>query len=530
MSDRGTVVPAPDRGAERRVVSSPLFFCWLLVAAATTLPYVLAALLPPPGRTFVGTFHWIDDFHNYLSFVQQAEDGSFLFKNKLLLEDHAPALVNLEWWAVGRLSWLCGGHPFIAYRIFALLALGGLLGAADRALRRLGVPASHRLASLLLVATGGGLGGILFEFTPAAVQHCVDLSIGVFPFLQALANPHWLFASWILLEALLAFGGTGGGGLLASILLGNLLGLSRPYDLVLLVAVQSAAIVASAPAREWPRRALPLLGLLPVLAYDYWAFYAGPTFATFSGTSYYMPPALEFVPALGPALVLALAGLRPSFATADRFLRVQLGAWILIVAFLIVVRPASFTQQFTVGVGLPALLLAASFLARVTRPTLMLGVVLLFTSTAVVALRIVVRSEPYWHVPSERLAAALALRPICRSGELVLSPADIGLYVIGRTACYAYLSHPWAPQFARRSADVTAFYSSSAPAERAALLERLGVAYVLLPGDPGSVPEAWLGASSPFRRLVRVGTPPATIAVYGRGPRATSAPPGPAPP
>ncbi len=424
----------PGRLAERRSVHSPLLFCWLLVAGVSTLPYVLAAIMPPPGRVFVGTFHWIDDFHNYLSFVQQAEDGSFLFKNKLVLEDHGPALVNLEWWAVGRLSWLCGGRPFVAYRIFALFALAGLLWAADRALRRLGVPAGHRLPSLLLVATGGGLGGLLFELTPATVQHCVDLSIGVFPFLEALANPHWLFATWILLEALLAFGTAGRGALWGSILLGNLLGLSRPYDLVLLVAVQSVAVVATAPPREWPRRGLPLLGLLPVVAYDYWMFYAGPPFATFSGTSYYMPPAPEFVLALGPALALALPGLRGSVAKGDRLLRVQLGAWILLVAFLIVVRPTSFTQQFTVGVGLPALILAATFLARLTRPRVMMGVVLLFSSTAVVALGVVLRSEPYWHVPRERLAAALALRPFCRSGELVLSPADIGLYVIGRTA------------------------------------------------------------------------------------------------
>jgi hypothetical protein len=519
----------PDHIVGRRRFDSPLLFCWLLVAGVTTLPYVLAALLPPPGRAFVGTFHWIDDFHNYLSFVQQAEDGSFLFKNKLLLEDHAPALVNLEWWAVGRLSWLCGGRPFVAYRILALVALFGLLSASDRALRRLGVAASHRLPSLLLVATGGGLGGLLFELTPATAEHCLDLSIGIFPFLEALANPHWLFGTWILLEALLAFGGAGWRALAGSILLGSVLGLSRPYDLVLLVAVQSVTIVATAPARGWLRRGLPLLGLLPVAVYDYWAYFAITTFATFSGT-YYMPPALEFMPALGPALALAMPAVWPSVAKGDRLLRFQLSGWVLLVSLLIVVRPTSFAQQFTVGVGLPALILAATFLARVTRPRVMIGIALLFSTTAVVALRVVLSSEPYWHVPSERLAAARALRPYCRRGELVLSPADIGLYVIGRTACHAYLSHSWAPGFAGRSAEVDAFYSTAAPADRAALLERIGAAYVLLPGDPGPVPEAWLGASSEFRRLLLVGTPPATITVYGREPRAVSAAPGPASP
>jgi hypothetical protein len=422
LSDGATAVPTPARTAERRVVASPLLFCWLLAAAVTTLPHALAALLPPPGRAFVGTFHWIDDFHNYLSFVQQAENGRFLFENKLLLEDHAQALVNLEWWAVGRLSWLLGGRPFLAYRVFALPALAGLLWAADRALRRLGVPASHRLASLLLVATGGGLGGMLFVLTPATVQQCVDLSIGLFPFLQALANPHWLFATWILLEALLAFGETGRGALWRSVLLGNLVGLSRPYDFVLLVAVQSLAIAATAPAREWPRRALPyraaagrrvrLLGL------------RGHHLHTWT-RMYYMPPAREFVPALGPRSLLALQGCGVGGGSLPPR---QLGAWILVVLSLIVVRP-SFTSSSRSG-GMPAL--SGRPLARVTRPALMLGVVLLFTRQPSWPCASCC-SEPHWHVPRERLAAARA-RPFCRRRGRD-GAGGHQLYVMGRTAC-----------------------------------------------------------------------------------------------
>ena len=75
-------------GSEGRALAGarPVVACWLLVATFTTLPFVLAAVVPPPGRAFVGTFHWIDDFYNYVSFVQQAEDGHVVFENKLLLQ------------------------------------------------------------------------------------------------------------------------------------------------------------------------------------------------------------------------------------------------------------------------------------------------------------------------------------------------------------------------------------------------------------------------------------------------------------
>ena len=42
---------------------------WLLLAAWTGALYLRAALQPPPGRAFAGTFHWIDDFYNYASYA-----------------------------------------------------------------------------------------------------------------------------------------------------------------------------------------------------------------------------------------------------------------------------------------------------------------------------------------------------------------------------------------------------------------------------------------------------------------------------
>src|SRR5687768_15250048 len=98
--------------AEAPASARPVLLVWVLVGTLVTLPYIVAALSPPPGRTFIGTFHWIDDFHNYVSFAQQAEDGRVLFRNKLLLEEHRGVLVNLEWWATGVISRLVGRRPF----------------------------------------------------------------------------------------------------------------------------------------------------------------------------------------------------------------------------------------------------------------------------------------------------------------------------------------------------------------------------------------------------------------------------------
>lgn len=509
--------PTPSNEAPERAAAGPVLAVFLLVGAVATLPYLLAAFLPPAGRTFAGTFHWIDDFYNYVSFVQQAEDGRFLFENKLTLEEHAPVLFNLEWWGVGALSRLLGRSPFLAYRVTALLALLGLLQAANRALRRLGSDPARRFFALLLVATGGGLGGLLFELTSWPMFRCADLSIGLFPFMEALVNPHWLLATWLLLESLLAFErATSLRSSLLAVGLGTALGLVRPYDLVLLVAIHGVSVALLSPPLLWRRGLLPLAGLLPVVLYNYWVFYALSTFATYSVTRYAMPPATDFLLGLGPAAALALTSFsRGGMAPSARPLRTRLVVWAGLAALAVVARPVPFTQQFLIGAGLPLLLLAAFGLGRLGPFVLPLAV-LLGGTTAFVGLRILMAPDSNWFVPAERRQAALALRDPCRAGGLVMAPPDIGLYVIGLTGCRAYVSHPFAPRYAERRELGRAFFGAMDSRERQPFLDHTRVTHLVLPGDPGPTAQAWLGEASEFEKVAQVGAEDHVLTVYAR--------------
>jgi hypothetical protein len=139
-----------------------------------------------------------------------------------------------------------------------------------------------------------------------------------------------------------------------------------------------------------------------------------------------------------------------------------------------------------------------------------------FCTTAIVALRIVSRSDPNWHVPKERREAALALRAHCRPGEIAFSPADVGLYTIGLTSCHAFLSHSWAPDHSERQALVRAFYGEMPAEERAALLQRFQVTKLVLPGNAGPSPRAWLGDGTRFEQVALLGSPPGLLSVYVR--------------
>jgi hypothetical protein len=490
---------------------------WALLTAWTGALYARATLAPPPGRVFAGTFHWIDDFYNYASYVQQAEDGALLFRNKLRAPEESRAeLVNLEWLAVGGISRALGRRPFLAYRIFAALTTLALAGGIARWLHRAGVPGAHLLPALLLVFLGGGLGGALFEWTDLPVWRCLDLSVAFFPFLEVLANPHFTAGTALLVWSLWAFATVPGArGAVLGCTLGTVLGLVRPYDLALLGAARLVAITATEPPRRWLRAAAPLLGLVPVLVYDLRLFFGSDQFASFRRGAEF-PAWLDFVPALAPAAALALASLRRPAADAGvRAARAHLWAWALVAAAVVVSGRGDFSLQLLVGAGVPLLVLGAAGLAtRPPRWTLVAA--LLLSTSALVETRIVLTEDPNWFVPRERVAAGLALRTLCRPGDRVLAPPDIALYAIGLSACHAFVSHPAAPDHALRLEEARAFYARMSPAARADFLDRNGITHFVVPGTAGPLPASWLGPGTPFREVARVGRPPDQITIYGR--------------
>jgi len=497
-----------------RLPSPPALIAFAVLAAAANLPYLHAALDAPAGRAFVGFFFYIDDAYNYLSFVQQAEDGAFLFLNKMVPESHHAALVNLEWWTVGKLSFLLGRRPALAYRLFGLGVAFALVVVVDRLLARRGVTKARRLPALLLVFTGAGLGGILLR-AGVPGQRCLDLTTGLFPFIEALANPHFTVATLLLLLALVAFAEDRPR---AGLVWGTVLGLVRPYDLGLLVAARALGIASTRPPAAWWRALAPLLGLAPVLAYNYWLFLRDARFAIYASATYVMPPLADFLPALAPAALLAAVVWRPPAADAPtRAAELHLVAWAAAATIVALARLVPFPLQFMVGMGLPLLLLAGLGLSK-HRALASWAAVAALSSTAVVATMLVWRSNPRWHVPSERLAAARLLRPSCARGDLALAPPDIGLYTAGLTACRVFVGHAAARGFAEREREARAFYGAADPAWRAGLLDRAAVTRLMLPGDAGDVPSAWLGEGTPFRRLGRVGEGDAAISLYGRMP------------
>jgi hypothetical protein len=136
----------------------------------------------------------------------------------------------------------------------------------------------------------------------------------------------------------------------------------------------------------------------------------------------------------------------------------------------------------------------------------------LFATTAAVVVWLQSSPSPYSCVPADRWRVAAALRPVCRPGELVLAPPDVGLYVGGLSACWPWVSHGASPQHGSRDAATRRFYSAS-PGERETFLEENCIAHFV-------VPRSWamggLPPDAPYRRRLEVDGPGGGLAVYSR--------------
>jgi hypothetical protein len=488
----------------------------LVVVGLTLTPWAINTFYPPAGTAFVGTFYYVDDFYNYLSYAQQAENGAFVFTNKAVLADHAPALVNLEWWTVGSLSRLRGGgHLLSAYRIFGVLTIVAFLLVADRWLERLGLGEGHRLPALLLVATGGGLGGVLFGSTGRGPAEFLDLFTGLFPFVGFLTNPHFTAGTTLLLLALLLFDAPGGRrGLALATAVAMALALVRPYDFVLLVLIRGTAVLLTQPARRWPTGLLPLCALLPAAAYLYWLFYRNPAFAFYTWVGPSFPKTADFLWALGPALVLALPGVfSQSTVETSRRARLYLVLWGALAVLVIVVRPVTFSLQFLVGVGFPLLALGALGLQRFKPPvTLLLAAFFAVTFGAAVHYTLTPRS--FWLTGRETMSLMETLRTACGQDDILLAPADVGLFAYGLTPCRSFLSHRISPGHDQKLRQAESL-DAAAPMARRAWLDSNHVRHLILTGDAGSEAEGWLGPGAGWARVSRFGVPP-SLTLYSR--------------
>lgn len=370
-------------------MNKPLTFrtTWPFLLAAFALiggPYLVAWLLTPPGKVFVGVLANHNDFSTYLSAMRQGADGSWLFDFTFSPERWQAQFLYPVYTLMGKIVPSFWGLAVWA-NVLRLVALGLVLVVFRWWLVRCVFPnePTKQWVAWLLLLFGGGLGWLLWPLATLWGQ-----TQWVFPditdsgwttILIGINAPHYLLglavetaffgALWQVVA------GKGWQWVGVTAVLSLLLCLTYAYNSTVLATAlglyglwalwQSQRI----PWQKWGQTAVILAPLLPFLFYyGYW-INRDPVWVQYATNETHIPPPPWYALLWGAGLVgvAALVGLRRWLATQQN---PTLIFWLASHLLMMYVLWVPYSGRFLLGFWVPVATLAAYSLEEVILPWL----------------------------------------------------------------------------------------------------------------------------------------------------------------
>lgn len=352
----------------------------VLVAAATLL-YAHADGVPSDDSVFSGTFVFDQDAHFYMGMARQAAEGRLLFALPFTPEAHEPALVNLEWLAMGTIARWTGGDVIVGMHVVRTLGIIALVIGVVRLCALVFATTRWRLGATLAALVGGGFGwtlGVPGLAESMSVFTFLDTYAGVHPFFWMMFQPHFVVGQALLVACLVAYaraamrepGPARTRGFLLATLGAAALTLTRPYDGVVVAGAGALFALSRRATRDGPRDLGDwslTAGALPLLVHQRALFADHEVFGWLGRQGVLLPPEPgNLVVSLGlAAFVLPFALGRflgaPALGRDARgalAVRVVLCALVAAVAFLYAYPPITFTLQVVPAVAMPLTIFA----------------------------------------------------------------------------------------------------------------------------------------------------------------------------
>lgn len=531
---------------------------WLTAAlvlgalALTALPYLYAYASSPPDRVFQGVGFNVPDHMQYFSWLRDHR-SDWLVPNRMTSEHNEPALFNLLWLVVGRVQAATGWSTialFHGVRVLAGAALLLVLAAVCASFTR---DRAERLTAVLVLALGSGLGWIW-----VVAKYARGLADVPFPFdvyvaepntlFILMAFPHFTIATALILAIFLcyleALRRRNAALAAAAAALGLVLTLQHAYDLLIITLVPAGALgLMLLRDRRMPWfGGLALLGLglaaMPPALYFTWLTSGDPLWREvldqFSNAGVFTPPPQHLLVLMGVPLILVLVALLDAALRPGRAARLRrslaaasdadllLLSW-LVVGFVLLYIPTDFQIHMLTAWQVPVGLAAVRWLHRRAMPALsrarprlarwlpaLLVAAVIPTSVYLIgwrALDLGRHTAPYSLGRDEEAALRWLGRATTRD-DVVLSGLTLGQFVPAYADARTVLGH-WAQTarfYDKRQAVASFFGAGTSDAERAALLERYGVTYVLRGAEERALGPFDLAASPLFEPAFRAGS------------------------
>ncbi len=362
----------------------------IFVFAVTEFAYASVAARAHPHYVPVGFVSLAMDIDSYFSFIHQAADGHWLFRNNMTHEPCDRTFFNLQWLIVGKCMGWFAWSPQLTFKIWRFAgSMTMMLGFASLAVVVLS-RTWQRVTALLMCAFGGGFGWMFAILAALRIidpslllklrSPLIDLDKAIHPFGQILVNPHYSLPHGIFLifVALYVQGERTRKPVwyFAAAAMAIVQGLFRPYDLLticasipLFIAVE-LALTRKLELRMNTLRAVPAIAVAPLFGYYYYIFSIHPIFKFWASQGDQRPYSIPWhIVGLGFAGILVLwrvVRLRryPLADTSERLLTALAATIFLLFHGNHLSKSLSFSPQVGIPLLAPLILLAVPMLPR----------------------------------------------------------------------------------------------------------------------------------------------------------------------
>ena len=360
----------------------------LAVVFITSLPYLFGWFLQG-ARPELGRFSWLafnlDDGCVYLSWLRQADDGSFFQRNLFTTEPQIGRQVNLFFFALGTIARILHLPPIAVWHAARVVLGILLLGLVYRLLQRTIRDQRARTAAFLLVCFSAGLGWLPGLWHEAGITGAVDVwQPEAITFLSIYLNPLFVMAQVLMVSTMLCLlrahdEWPSARPVWAAALCGFLLGNIHTYDVITLAAVWGV-FLAIMMLRN---RRLDAAWLIPALVtaiatavstgYTAYLLYAERVFAQRAEVPTLSAPIENTALGYGLVLLLAVVGVAYCLAPRAGFgssagACTSDGMWLFcvwaIVGFALPYAPFPFQRKLLMGEHLPLAALAGVGIRR----------------------------------------------------------------------------------------------------------------------------------------------------------------------
>ncbi|MBC7326643.1 hypothetical protein H5T87_00820 [bacterium] len=469
-----------------------LMAVYLVFSFTFSLPYIVGALLTPPGEKYLGLIRISDDLLIYLSWIQQIRDGNIFFVNLYNSEPQRYPFFSffpliLGWLArmlhISSLKALFLSRYLFSF-VFILLMYSFLSFIFnDKKVVKTG---------LLIVLFSSGIGWLTGGYSPMrGIENSVDLwQPEATVFFTSYVNPLHLFSLIFIVGffySLLRLKGIKGG-IIAGLCL-SVLANAHSYDLIILASIWGIYIFIlwvwkeSFPLNEVRNALIALLVASPAMIYQLLILFKDPIFSQRAKAPLPSPSFYWYLTGMGFLIPLAVWGIikKVKEKRADEIL-VFLATW-AIAGFFLPYLPFPFQYKLFMGTQIPLAILSTMAITslKVKGDVLPFLLPILFLSNLVIIgnrIYTIALNGP-GNLSYEELESFRWLKENTPRSSTILAFPDFAIYIPAFTGRRVFAGHYIETvDFRRKAMEVIRFYLQDENEKNKDFLKNNNIEYV----------------------------------------------------